>query len=743
MAKKKSAKRAAGKRRPAGTASAVRIQAGPRKTISDNAPPPRYTTHKVRAAWFQARASYPAREADVAKLVSERIRVQPAVPSAPVNWTLAGPTNIGGRCTALAIHPRNADTIYIGSAGGGVWRSDDAGQTWSAQWHDQPVLNVGSLAIDPKSPDTVYCGTGESNGSADSYAGVGLFRTQDGGQTWSLLAACDTAGIPRRIGVIAIDPFDSQHLMLGGTTHDTGDASALFSSLDGGTTWTRQNFVSPNNYWCHAVIFHPAVQGVVFASVDENGSKNGIWRSQDGGNNWQQLTAGLPAASLMARISLALAPSNPDTIYAIAANSTDAVLGVFKSANQGSNWTSIGGTAFAKEGQMTYGNCIVVHPTNANVVLCGGVDLHLTTDGGNSWSQATHWDADRGTPQYAHADHHALAMPASQPGRIYDANDGGIDMSDDGGANWTNRSNGLAATMFYDIDVCQSDGRCYGGGAQDNGTVTTSDGKPDDFSEVLGGDGGWIVFDPNDATHFYASYYNFHIFRWKAGTPTEVTPSGVTDAEHASVWMVFITLDPNDSNTVYTASTRVWKTSDDGATWTPVSATLDGSVITAIEVAPANSKCVYVGTENGGFFSSADGGTTWSGDLASSTLPGMIVTRIETHPQNAQTIYVTVGGTGHSHVFRSDDAGVTWRDTDGGQLPDSPHHAILCRPDQPNTLFVASDSAVFRSDDSGATWSNISGDLPTTMFVDLVYQVKDKNLTVATYGRGMFKLALQ
>jgi photosystem II stability/assembly factor-like uncharacterized protein len=742
MSTKKTGRRAARKLPPALAASpSVRIKPGPRKKRAEGPPPPRYTTHKVRAAWFQARASYPFREARVEKLISERNRVRPAVPAA-VNWVGAGPTNIGGRCTALAVHPTNPDIVYIGSAGGGVWRSDDAGRTWTAQWHDQPVLNAGSLALDPQSSDTVYCGTGEANGSADSYAGVGIFRTQDGGQTWSLLASSSAAGIPRRIGAIAIDPFDSRHLIIGGVTHDPGDASAMFVSTDGGHAWVRESFVSPNNYWCQAVVFHPTAQGVIFATVDENGAKNGIWRSQDGGQTWQQLTKGLPATSRMARTSLALAPSQPDTIYAIAANSTDGLLGVFKSTNQGSTWKSIAGNHFAKEGQMTYGNCIVVDPDNPNRVLCGGVDLHLTTNGGKTWRQATRWDADRGTPKYAHADHHALVMPASKPGRVYDANDGGMDMSEDGAATWTNRSSGLAATMFYDIDVAQSDGRHYGGGAQDNGSITTSSGRPDRFSEVLGGDGGWLVFDPKDAAHFYGSYYNFHIFRWKAGAPKEVTPKGVTKTESASVWMVYIVMDPNDSKTVYTASSRVWKTTNDGVTWAPVSASLDGSVVTAIEVAPANSKYVYAGTEKGGFFRSTDGGATWSGDLSSSILPGMIVTRIETHPRKAKTAYVTVGGTGHAHVFRSDDAGGTWRDTDGGQLPDSPHNAIVCRPDRPNTIFVASDAGVFQSEDSGATWSNISGNLPHTTFVDLVYHLKGRALTVATYGRSMFRLNL-
>jgi photosystem II stability/assembly factor-like uncharacterized protein len=740
MAKKKIAKRAARKQAKAPAApTVVRIRPGPRKARAEDPPPPRYTTHKVRAAWFQSRAAYPIREAPVEKLIAERLRVRPA--AAPtVNWAQVGPSNIGGRTTALAVHPANPDIVYIGAAGGGVWRSNDAGQTWTAQWHDQPILNIGALAIDPKSPDTVYCGTGEANGSADSYAGVGLFRTRDGGQTWTLLASSSAANIPRRIGAIAIDPFDSQHLILGGVTHDAGDAAALFTSHDGGQTWVRQSFISPNNYWCHSVVFHPTAQGVIFATIDENGSKNGIWRTLNGGSTWQQLTKGLPDPSLMARTSLACAPSKPDAMYAISANTTDGLLGVFKSTNRGSSWKSIGGSALASEGQMTYGNCIVVDPTNPNRVLCGGVDLYLTADGGKTWKRATQWDANRGTPQYAHADHHALVMPESKPGRVYDANDGGMDLSEDGGVNWTNRSNGLAATMFYDIDVAQSDGRQYGGGAQDNGTIMTSDGQPDDFGEILGGDGGWMVFDPKDAAHLYASYYNFHIYRWQGGVSKNVTPKGVSAAEHNSVWMVYIVMDPNNSNTVFTATTRVWKTTDDGANWAAVSPVLDNTVVTALEAAPANSKYVYAGTEKGGFFRSLDGGQTWSGNLASATLPGTIVTRIETHPKNAKTVFVTVGGTGHRHVFRSDDAGTTWRDTDGGQLPDSPHNAVAIRPDRPDTVFVAADAGVFQSTDAGANWTNISGNLPHTQCVDLVYQQTDGTLTVATYGRSMWRL---
>ncbi|HEY1338818.1 MAG TPA: hypothetical protein VGF59_14985 [Bryobacteraceae bacterium] len=721
---------------------------GPRKVRKPGMPESRYTTHKARAVWFQERASYPVREAHVRTLVDERARVLerlPAPPPAAPEWVSAGPTNIGGRCTSLAVHPATPDTVYIGAAGGGVWKSDDAGASWTPLWHDQPVLNIGSLALDPKAPATIYCGTGEANGSADSYAGVGLYRSQDAGATWSLIATPEANGIPRRMGTIAIDPFDSQHIRIGGVSHSGSDPSAMFTSRDGGAHWQRENFVSAANYWCHAIVFHPKKKGVIFATVDENGAKNGIWRTANAGQTWTRLSNGLPPGSAnFARTSLAIAPSKPNTIYALAATGDEHVLGVFRSDDMGDKWTSIGGAHFRNEGQMTYGNTIVVHPKNANWVLCGGVDLHLTQDGGKTWTRASQWDADRGTKHYAHADHHALVMPAAAPGRVYDANDGGMDVSKDGGLNWANRSNGLAATMFYDIDVAPSDARNYGGGAQDNGTVVTVTGGPSDFQDLLGGDGGWMVYNPTDARALFGSVHNVQIYRfrpsdgWKDVSPPE--DQSVKD----QVWMVYIEIDPKNPKRVFTGTFRMWRTLDEGDAWKAVSPVFDGSAISAICVSLADSKYVYAGTEKGGFFRSTDAGQTWSGNLAGSTLPGRIVTRIETSPDRAENVFITVGGIGAgagiSHVFRSDDAGTTWNDIDHGRLPNVPHHVIVFQLDSPNTFFVGSDAGVFMTPDLGSTWVNYNRNLPNAMVVDLVYHTGERTLSAATYGRSIWKI---
>jgi photosystem II stability/assembly factor-like uncharacterized protein len=653
--------------------------------------------------------------------------------------------------TCVGCHPSHPDQVWAGAAGGGVWFSPDAGRTWQSLWDSEDVLNVGALAIDPGNPDLIYCGTGEANLSADSYPGVGIYRSVDAGKTWRLAAASATTGIPRRIGVIAIDPFDAQHLRLGGIGFGeagfANDLGGMYVSTDGGASWKREAVISPNNYWCHSIVFHPTRRGTLYAAFTERGAGSGLYQSVDGGRTWRHLTKGLPPAERFGRTSLAISRSDPDVLYAFAGDAgsgrSDLLLGVFRSKDGGASWTNVAGSHFAQEGQISYGNTIAVHPANPNHVICGGVDLHLSTNGGKTWKRVTRWDAERGKPDYAHADHHGLLMPAAAPGRIYDPNDGGVDASDDGGLRWTNRSNGLAVTMYYDGDVAQSDGRLFGGGAQDNGTLITTTGRPDDHFEILGGDGGWIDFDPTDAGHLFASYYNLHIFRFKRGTtPRDVSPPA-RPAEQGSVWMAYLALDPRTPTTLFTGSSRVWRTRNDGATWTPVSPSLDGSPISAIEVAPADPRRVFIGTENGGFFRSLDGGATWSANLAGATLPGHTITRLATSPAKADLLFATVANFGHGHVFRSKDGGRTWEDVDRGRLPDVPHHSIATARDAPNTIYVCNDAGVFVSPDTGETWMNLTRNLPNVMVVDLVYQAHDGTLTAATYGRSMYRLTIR
>jgi photosystem II stability/assembly factor-like uncharacterized protein len=609
------------------------------------------------------------------------------------------------------------------------------------------------LAIDANNPDTIYCGTGEANLSADSYPGVGLYKSSDAGKTWQLLTSTEKYLIPKRIGIIAIDPFDSKHILLGGVglseVSATGkDFGGMYVSFDSGITWKRSTFISAQNYWCHSIVFHPQQKGTIYASFTEQGSRSGIYRSVDGGSQWEQLTKGLPVPASFGRTSLALSPSNPKVLYAFAKNEAsgdnDLLLGVFRSIDGGDNWKSIHGTHFRDEGQISYGNTIVVHPTNPEQVICGGVDLHRTKDGGKTWKKITRWDTERGNPAYAHSDHHALLMPPTAEGRVYDGNDGGIDVSEDGGTSWTNRSSGLAVTMFYDIDVAQTDSRVFGGGAQDNGTVATKTGMGNSFFSIDSGDGGWNIFDPADAGHVFTSAYNLLIQRYHGldNDPVDVSPPA-SEREQNSVWMCFIAMDPSDSKTLLTGSTRVWRTTNDAETWAPVSPHLDGSAISAIEIASADRNRIYVGTENGGLFRSTDGCKTWSPNISSSILPGHTITRLESHPTNANLLYAAVANCGHPHIFRSRDGGDTWEDIDKGQLPDVPHHVTLIAPDDLKKLYVGNDAGVFVLNLTTGVWMNLTKNLPNATVIDLVYHEKDRALFAATYGRSIWRIKLK
>ena len=208
--------------------------------------------------------------------------------------------------------------------------------------------------------------------------------------------------------------------------------------------------------------------------------------------------------------------------------------------------------------------------------------------------------------------------------------------------------------------------------------------------------------------------------------------------------MVYVTMDPEDPNTVFTGSTRVWRTKNDGKKWRSVSPILDGSPISAIEIAPADSKRVYVGTENGGFFRSLDGGNTWGANLAGATLPGHTITRIDSAEKlGADFLFITIANFGHSHVFCSRDGGKTWEDADERQLPDVPHHVVVIRPDEPKRRFIGNDAGVSLSRSAlGNRWMNMTGNLPNVMVVDLVLQEKDATLSAATYGRSLWRTRL-
>jgi len=476
--------------------------------------------------------------------------------------------------------------------------------------------------------------------------------------------------------------------------------------------------------------------------VEDPRGAGGIWRSVDRGQSWIHVKTGLPEPQKFGRASLAVAPSKPEVLYAVVADPRGAVLGIFRSGDMGARWRKIALNPFRNEVQAFYNNALAVHPHNHRRVLWGGYDVYSTKDGGVTWRQATQWHAERGSPRFAHASHHALVVPAAAPDRVYDANDGGLDVSEDGGAAWSNRSRGLAITMFNRINVARTDSRHFGGGTRGLGTLVTATGRPDDHVEVLGGSGGWMAFHPERPDEIYASYQLFGLYHIAKNGIKRISPPVPAD-EQSSVWLAATVMSPEDARVLFTGSDRVWRTSDGGTRWTAVSRRLDGSPVSAIEVAAGNATRVYVGTARGGVFRSLDGGNGWSPDLGANLLPHASISSVKTSPTDADVVFVVLASTGHSHVFSSEDGGVTWADIDKGRLPDAACTAIALPRADATHVYVSGDAGVFVSSNRGDTWQRLSGNLPNTPISDMVYHDADGALYVGTYGRSIWRLQVQ
>ncbi len=795
--------------------------------MAKKAPVGFYTTHKARSVWFEQAASFPMRDADPSQV---ELRMYQDPSAGPQGWEPVGPVNFAGRVTALAYHPKTG-MLFAGSAAGGVWRSRDLGETWLPpsnvllpplsnaelryeQIKSWPTNNIGALAIDPHNPDHILAATGEANGSADSYPGCGLFHSLDSGETWHPLAFTEDTGLPRRIGAIAVDPSNPNHIRVGGMTHVESEAAGLFFSLDGGVTWSVENFFN-KPYYCHAIVF--CKDGRVIAAVDARGINNGLWSTfppkTPRANGWTQLglavnfatgtsdanTNTLPGGIHFGRTSLAIAPSRPDTIYAFAGNRRGGVLGLFRSDDGGSRWRNVAGRHFEDETQSSYTNCVAVHPEDPEFVVAGGLDLYVSANGGKTWRHATSDSAPPGRPNAVHGDHHALLV--LKDGTIVTGSDGGVYVSSDRGKSWKPRVLGMQTTMFYAMDVAATNPNCMGGGCQDAGTLVRDNrDKPGHFRNVIGGDGAWLVYDPEEEENIFGGYHEAHIYRHLKGHRdawVNVSPQ-IKEEERKERAIVVMVIDPvrrkgRRDKYVYLGTDRLWRTTNWGETWKPVSPVFDKTPISAIAIGPDDPDFLLVGTTRGGIYCSTDGAKTWSENFAGAEIPMRLISSIAifTEPgkpriagQVTLSIHClcTVAGTGlgsvpipklfrpqsgndqridqgYSHVFgclgRGEDG---WKDADGGKLPDMAYQCCAFETNPPYRLFVGGDFGVFMGSPAGFqkleqfvfdpnanapddfAWTNITGNLPNVIVSDLVYHHKEACLYASTYGRGIWRL---
>ena len=755
-------------------------------------------THKDRGQWFLQRATYPLRDAPPVALEKFWNNPNRFANIYGLNWTEAGPSNYPGRVTALTADPENHHKLYAGTAAGGVWFSEDAGQHWNPCWPRLLNQHIGALAMHPTAAlfgdkSLLLCASGEANLSADSYCGSGtIYQSSDEGFSWwsmyggsTSLAGPETDVFgPRRIGCIAFLPGGKSSvpgLAFGAVSSSETMPAALFiQPPDGGLT--PCTFWGNRNYNCFSVVAHPTKQGLLYAAIEPRGTQNGIWRSEDFGKTWTHLTRGLPPPEACRRISLAISPSDPGILYALVGGQNSKALGVFRTSNGGETWRNVAGSEFAKEGQLSYNNCIAIHPKDPYIVLCGAIDLHLTANGGRSWTAAS--TGQRGSPpapfppNFVHSDHHAVVITPDNI--LYSANDGGVARSADFGKSWQSASEGMVTAMFYAFDVSQSDSNIYGGGTQDNGTLIA--GVPDrrgapppppgHFTRVLPGDGGWIAFDPDHAEHVFGSTSDLIFNRHKRGEPwargpqlanwpsASIPPAHFRDGENLLRAIAVLVIGPKNGargpRTLFAGTSRLWQSTDNGRHWRPCSPTFDGTAVSAIACSRYDSKVIFVGTSSGYIFRTKDGGETWSHNIAGPSIPRRVITSIEFHPAKRRTLVASVAATGilaadlnsffqntaYGHVHRSDDHGDTWTDIDKGSLPDVVFNALAFETHTPYRLFAGGDAGVWVLQQKSG-WSSIAGTMPDVVVSDLHFHHKDRLLTAATYGRGIWRLKVK
>ncbi len=669
------------------------------------------------------------------------------------DWTLIGPLNTGGRITDVAISPVNDDHLYVSTAVGGVFRSLDRGLNWTPIFDDIGQPSIGNIAIAPSNAQRIYVGTGEANGSATSGAffGDGIYRSDDGGDTWT------NAGLPEsnHIGRIIVDPSDPDKVFAAATgiLYGTNNERGIYRTSDGGATWEQVLFVS-NETAAIDVVMNSANPDILYAAMWERtrepwqrsyaGLTSAIHRSIDGGDTWTELGAanGLPAPdSQTGRIGLAISESDPATIYARFTTNeiTNVFNGLYKSTDNGDNWTLV--TLTDLDGVDSFfgwyfGN-VRVNPTNPEEVFVLGQSIYKTSDSGANWQPISGM----------HVDHHALEYSRSGSGLILAGNDGGAYTSMDGGANWQKFTN-LPITQFYNIEVDNSDPTRLYGGTQDNNTIRTLTEGTNDWSSIVGGDGFHVNVDPNNNNFVYAESQFGNLRRSTDGGNNFTNATDGIDGSDRNNWNTPVILSPFDSEVVYYGSNKLYS-SDKAVFWTAISLDLtDGQhpsgslsygTLTAIAASYNNLDVIYTGSDDGNVQVTPDGGTTWTN--ISAGLPDRYVTSIATVPSDDSTAYVTFSGFTEldyaAHVFKTIDGGATWTDI-SGNLPGIPVNDIVTYP-AANLLFVATDLNVWYSDDDGTNWDIVGNNLPLTIIRDLKVHTPTNTLYAGCFGRSMHK----
>ncbi|MDX2175924.1 MAG: sialidase family protein [Candidatus Sumerlaeia bacterium] len=719
------------------------------------------------------------------------------------SWTELGPGNIGGRTRTILISRANANNMWTAGVGGGVWRSTDAGANWFPVFDLEGNIAVTTMAFQQQgtaseNPNVIYAGTGEGFFNVDAIRGAGIWKSTDGGTTWTQLAATNNSNF-YYVNKIVTSPSNANRIWAATWT-------GVWRSTDGGANWTNLlNWSGVSGGALDlAIRTDTSPDDTVFASAGnfDGSATRGVWRTIDSGTNWTQVVSPtVPVtASSMGRLSLAIAPSDQNYLYAlVASTSTNGVLNVYRSTDGGASWATRISGAFDQTnpkwlllsnpvianltpcgfgpssfgGQGWYDNIIAVAPHNRDVVFAGGVDSFRSDDGGATWGLISYWWFGSGDPKYNHADNHAIVFHPSWNGTsnqtMFTGNDGGVLRTTNalgavatGGTggfgicgdgtdpvvNWTSLNNSYGVTQFYHGRPFPN-GTTYFGGTQDNGTLIGSDGTGlNNWFELLGGDGGYVEVNPLNTNILFASNTGQSLQRSTDGGVTWGSLPATGDT--GFLFIHPFRLDPSNPNIMWYGAGEPYSTTNASSagsagaiTWTQRGSNSNfASAATALAIDPNNSNRVFYGTGGGQIYRntaalSATSATTWS-DVALSGAPYVSWLEVDPNDATGNTVYATSSEFGVTQVWRSTNGGTSFSSIDG-DLPDLPVHSIRVQPGAANILWIGTDLGVFRSTNTGTNWVGVnSPGFANTVCEALEFQ-DDNTLFVFTHGRGAWR----
>jgi photosystem II stability/assembly factor-like uncharacterized protein len=702
--------------------------------------------------------------------VTTTLFAQTSIPFTDLKYRLVGPDR-GGRVTAVAGVPSQPNVYYFGATGGGVWKTTDAGRRWDPITDGQFTTgSVGAIGVAESDPNVVYVGMGEVPIRGNVSHGDGMYKSTDAGKTWKKIGLAET----RHIGRVRVHPTNPDVVYVAALGHTFGpnEQRGVYRTRDGGVTWQKILDRGPKA-GAIDLILDPSNPRILYAgfwevyrkpwTLESGGPNSGLWKSTDGGDTWTDLSKkpGMPKG-LMGKIGVTVSPANPQRVWALIEAEEG---GVFRSDNGGDTWTRVNSDRSLRQ-RAWYYTRLYADPTNADTMYVLNVGFHRSRDGGRTFTPIA----------VPHGDNHDLWISPKDPNNMINSNDGGANVSFDGGRSWTDQRQPTA--QFYRVTVDNEFPYNIYGAQQDNTTVRiASDASSDrDWYPVGGGESGWIAPHPKDVNVVFAGSYGGYLTRYdhRTGQSRNVNvwpdnPMGKAPSElkYRFQWNFPILFSPHDANLLYAAGNVLFTSTNEGQSWQPISGDLtrndrtkqtsSGGPITkdntsveyygtifALAESPLRKGVIWTGSDDGLVHVTQDGGKAWQNVTPKEMPEWSQINSIEASPHDPAVAYVAATmykwDDFRPYLYRTADYGKTWKQITNGIAAEAFTRVIREDTTRRGLLYAGTETGMYVSLDNGDNWQSLQLNMPVVPITDLVLQKRDKDLVVATQGRSFYVL---